>query len=201
MEKSIETIWKEGFLKDNELSTPKLNNLYNQKSQLVLEKIKRAMKIDNKGLIPLAILCIGGFSYTGYFFIGFYLMFLMMGLFFLNRNKIRELEKINIELDNYHYLLAYRTGIKKMVKFYIRLLGFGLPVVVLPGYWLFFRNTEMYQEFISETEMFIVLVILLLTIVISVMGIFIYWITTKMIYGNLLKKLDGILKDMEALKE
>jgi hypothetical protein len=31
MEKSIENIWKEGFLKNDALVAPTLNNLYNQK--------------------------------------------------------------------------------------------------------------------------------------------------------------------------
>jgi hypothetical protein len=30
MEKSIETIWKEGFLKNDALIAPKINNLYTQ---------------------------------------------------------------------------------------------------------------------------------------------------------------------------
>ena len=38
MEKSIETIWKEGFMKDDALVAPKLNDLYNQKSANIIDK-------------------------------------------------------------------------------------------------------------------------------------------------------------------
>ena len=41
MEKSIETIWREGFLKEDALIVPKLNDLYNQKSQQLIEKLIR----------------------------------------------------------------------------------------------------------------------------------------------------------------
>jgi hypothetical protein len=37
MEKSIETIWKQGFLNDDALVAPKLNDLYNQKSTHIID--------------------------------------------------------------------------------------------------------------------------------------------------------------------
>ena len=37
MDNSIETIWKKGFLNSDALIAPKLNNLYNQKSQNISE--------------------------------------------------------------------------------------------------------------------------------------------------------------------
>jgi len=40
MEKSIETIWKEGFLESDALVAPKLNDLYNQKSIHIVDKFK-----------------------------------------------------------------------------------------------------------------------------------------------------------------
>ena len=46
MEKSIETIWKEGFLKSDALVAPKLNDLYNQKSKHIIDKFKRMFKIN-----------------------------------------------------------------------------------------------------------------------------------------------------------
>ena len=41
MEKSIESIWKEGFLQKNAMVAPKLNNLYNKKSIHIIDKFKR----------------------------------------------------------------------------------------------------------------------------------------------------------------
>ena len=56
MEKSIETIWKEGFLKSDALVAPKLNNLYNQKSKHTIDKLMRM------GEINLVAIMIGAFS-------------------------------------------------------------------------------------------------------------------------------------------
>jgi len=46
MEKSIENIWKEGFLKNDALVVPKINNLYDQKSIHIIDKFKRMFKIN-----------------------------------------------------------------------------------------------------------------------------------------------------------
>ena len=46
MEKSIETIWKEGFLNQDALIAPKLNNLYNKKSTHIVDKFKRMFRIN-----------------------------------------------------------------------------------------------------------------------------------------------------------
>lgn len=46
MEKSIETIWKEGFMKNEALVGPKVTNLYNQKSIHFIDKYKRMFKTN-----------------------------------------------------------------------------------------------------------------------------------------------------------
>jgi len=56
MKKSIETIWKEGFLKNDALIAPKINNLYTQKSIDIVEKFKKMYKINRIGIILFAII-------------------------------------------------------------------------------------------------------------------------------------------------
>ena len=53
MEKSIETIWKEGFIKNDALVAPKLNDLYNQKSIDIVEKFKRMYKLNRIAIMSL----------------------------------------------------------------------------------------------------------------------------------------------------
>ncbi len=56
MEKSIETIWKEGFLKDDALLAPKLNNLYNQKSMDIVDKFKRMYIVNRIAIVAFAFI-------------------------------------------------------------------------------------------------------------------------------------------------
>lgn len=51
MEKSIESIWKEGFLESDALVAPKLNDLYNQKSKHTIDKFKRMGKMNLHGIM------------------------------------------------------------------------------------------------------------------------------------------------------
>ena len=55
MEKTIETIWKEGFLKSSELLIPQINIMYNQKSKNIIEKLFDRFKNSLKILIALTI--------------------------------------------------------------------------------------------------------------------------------------------------
>ena len=202
MGKSIESIWNEGFLNNEMLVAPKLNNLYNKKSTLLIEKIKKTYTMDNKSIIPIALLFAAGFSYAGHITLGLYGMVLMTALFFLNRNKLQKLEKIKITSNSYQYLLAYKNIVKELIGFTTKLLAFGLPIAVVSGYWLFFRKTELFQQLILKIEtLYLILIIIGLTLLISLIGVLIYKLSTTIVYGNLIKKLDEILDDMETLRK
>ena len=56
MEKSIETIWKEGFLNNDALLAPQVNNLYHKKSNHIVDKFKRMFKFN------LIAILIGSFA-------------------------------------------------------------------------------------------------------------------------------------------
>src|SRR6187455_2329223 len=55
MEKSIEAIWKEGFLNEKSLVAPKINDLYNQKSKDLVDKMKRMYRKTLIALISMSI--------------------------------------------------------------------------------------------------------------------------------------------------
>lgn len=202
MEKSIESIWNEGFLNNEILVAPKLNNLYNKKSNLLIEKIRKTYTMDNKSIIPIAVLFAAGFSYAGHVALGLYGMTLMIALFFLNRTKLQKLERIKITSNSYQYLLAYKNIVKELIGFTTKLLALGLPIAVIPSYWLFFRKTELFQQLILKTEtLYLILIVIGLTLLISLIGVLIYKFSTAIVYGNLIKKLDEIIGDMEALRK
>jgi hypothetical protein len=201
MEKSIETIWKEGFLKNDALLAPKLNNLYNQKSKQLIEKIKKTTRVDNLSLLPIAFILLVVLSYLGFILAGIYASFLLIFLFFLNKKLLKSLNEININTNNHQYLIAYKNAIGKIISFTTKLLGFGLPLAVIPIYWLFFKETKAYQKLIAETPFFfIILFVIGIAILLSILGVLIYKLSTKIIYGNFITKLDEIITDIEELK-
>ena len=55
MTNSIETIWKEGFLKEKSLVVPKINDLYNQKSKDLVGKMERMYRINLIAIVIMSI--------------------------------------------------------------------------------------------------------------------------------------------------
>jgi hypothetical protein len=201
MEKSINDIWTKGFENSNELTSPKTVNLYNQKSKLLLEKIKKTYQTDNKSLIPIAFLFAITFSIGGKILLGFYGMTLIIGLFFLNQKLLINLENIKITSSNYDYLITYKKAIKKVVLSTYKLLAFGLPTIVLIGFWIYFKDTNRYLDIIKETSTLkISLIVLSLAGFISLAGISIYKITNNLLYKKHLNDLDAIISDLESQK-
>lgn len=61
MKNSIEENWKEGFLNEKSLVAPRINDLYNQKSKHLVDRMKRIFRVNLIVIVILAIfsqLCI-----------------------------------------------------------------------------------------------------------------------------------------------
>ncbi|HZJ36348.1 MAG TPA: hypothetical protein VFD29_06965 [Gillisia sp.] len=199
MERSIENIWKKGFEAEKKLSAPAISNLYKRKSGLVIQQINSTTKKDNLSLIPVGIIIFGIFVFMGKVILGIYMAILIFGLFFLNRKMLKELETLNIRDNTYNYLLNYRKRIKNITRYTTWLMGLGFPLVTIPAYWMFFQDTKVMSSFKQLDLVVEILLISGLAIVLSVLGILCYRFCTKIVYGELLARLENILEDMDDL--
>lgn len=204
MEKSIKKIWDEAFINEQSLIAPQVNDLYNKKSKSIINRIKRTYEIDNKGLIPMAIILVIGMAIFSEYIIGLYASFLIMCLYFFNRNLLSRFNSIDIKSDNLTYLKNYRSIITSITKSTKKLFMFALPLAVLSIFILAFliKDHSFLSKFISEgTTIFHMLGIGLgLGILISMLCTAVFAISTKILYGTLFSKLDDIISEMEALK-
>lgn len=201
MEKSIENIWKEGFEAEAKLSAPVISNLYKKKSKLVVQQINKKTKWDNLSLIPIALILFGILAFMGKILLGAYAGILILALFFINRKMLKDLELLDIKDNTYTYLLNYRSRVKNMVKNSTWLIGLGLPLVILPAYWMFFQDTKILEKFNTLHLGMEILIVVGLALVLSAIGILSYRLTTQVVYGSLLEKLENTLEDMKALME
>jgi len=200
MEKSIETIWKIGFLQAQVIEAPKVNNLYNRKSALLIDKYNKRLSLDNLGLLPLAIILLAGFAYADYTFIGIYAAVVTLAFFFLNRYQMKKFQNIEIGANTLEYLLKFRQSIKGLTNYYQKLLALGMPIVILPVYYLYFKDMDSFQEFVATAPWStIIIATAVLALFLSFMGIAIYRITTQLLYGSILTKINEIVADMEEL--
>ncbi|WBX70941.1 hypothetical protein [Tenacibaculum retecalamus] len=205
MEKSIEKIWNEAFIKEEALIAPKINNLYNQKSKSIIAKIKRTYEIDNKGLIPMAIIVAIGMTLFSEAIIGFYGAFLIVCLYFFNNNLLKKFKAIDVTSDNLTYLKKYKNIINIIMKATKKLFVFAIPLAVLSIFALSFsiKENSFLSKFISSDTSFlkIIAVGLLVAVVVSIIGRVVYTISTKILYAGLISKLDAVIIEMETLKK
>lgn len=199
MERSIENIWKEGFEAEKSFSLPVIKNLYTKKSKLVIDKIRATSKKDNISLIPIAILLFAALAYFDKILLGAYVGLLLLVLFILNRKKLKDLEQLDLTSNTYQYLVNYRSQLKGLEIFYTRLLGIGLPLLVIPGYWMFFRGTPVMSGFKSLDVSIQIVILVAISVVLSGLGVGSYKLSNHMLYAKLKTRLGDIISDMEEL--
>lgn len=217
MEKSIESIWKEGFLKNDALVAPKLNDLYNQKSKNIVDKFKRMFKLNLIGLVVFSIILLP-ISYISQIpYMGILMFFLFNAIVIVNRKFKFSLDKIDASLDSYQYLSSFDQWIKEMVVVNIKLNRFLYPYVLLSliaGFWFGSIGgnipgeeaiNSLLIEFPNTYLIFGIPAIGILAVVV-IMGILAYsggrlykW-DLNIVYGRILKKLEEMLADMEELR-
>ncbi|WP_055445500.1 hypothetical protein [Lacinutrix himadriensis] len=200
MEKSIENIWENGFKNPKDLKVDKAFNYYEKKSNLLIEKLERTYQLDNKSLLPIAVVLGLGLSIYGHIILGLYVMGLLITLFFYNKKTLHSFEDIKISNSNYEYLVSYRNTIKRTIKSTTRVVGLIFPLLILPGYWLFYKNTAFHISFLGKlTNIQLFIMVFAAVIVFGFLFIFIYRVSTKVLYGNYMNQLDNMIKDLEAL--
>ncbi|CAM1361317.1 conserved membrane hypothetical protein [Tenacibaculum litoreum] len=204
MEKSIEKRWNEAFINEQSLIAPKINDIYNQKSKSVINKIKRTYEFDNKGLLPMAgIVVIGGILLSETI-IGAYGAFLILSLYFFNSRLLKRFNSIDVKSDNLTYLKNYRSVINSVSKATKKLFVFAIPLAIVSIFALAYavKEKSFLSNYISSDSSFleIIGVGLIVAIVTGIIGFVVYNISTRILYHSLISKLDDIIKEMEELK-
>lgn len=218
MEKSIESIWKEGFLKKDALVAPKIMDLYNRKSIHVMDKFKRMFKIN---LIAIVV-----FS-SAFLVVSFYLGIPIMGIIFfitlsvlvgINKRLLNDLDKIDKGDSSYQYLKAFNNWIKEQIRINERGSRFLYPIIFLSfiiGFW--FKDVEgmllgerlVNKLLNSYPEMYLIqgvpligiIAVIVIVVILSMLGGIIYRWDLNIVYGRVFKKLDELVSDMEELKK
>lgn len=204
MEKSIEKIWNEAFIDEQSLIAPKVIDIYNKKSKSIINKIKKTYEFDNKGLLPMAgIVVIGGIILSETI-IGTYGAFLILCLYFFNTKLLSRFNNIDVKSDNLTYLKNYRSIITSITNATKKLFIFAIPLAVLSIFILAYniKETSFLSKYISEDTTFIQMtgVGLIVAVCIGIIGIIVFTVSTKILYGTLISKLDDIIKELETLK-
>jgi len=217
MEKSIEAIWKEGFLKKDVLIAPKVNDLYNRKSIDIVDKFRRMYKINIIAILLFSLILLPVNIAVNIPYMGIPMTFLFLTIVFFGVKFKKKLDKIDKSLNSYQYLKTFDDWTKDMIMFNTKLSRFLYPYVFLSlvaGFWFggFGGNIPgqdaVDRLLVDYPDTVLVFGIPLFVILGLMFGVafFAYfggrigkW-DLNIAYGRILKRLDTLLIDMEELR-
>ncbi|MFY0626915.1 MAG: hypothetical protein JXR07_11505 [Reichenbachiella sp.] len=201
MEKSIENIWNEGFLKSGDLVIPKVNDLYNRKSKHLIDKMTKALAIDHWSLIPVTIGLISYILYLGSTWVAIYTFILMGALFYHNRKIYERILTVDKTGNSYQYLKTFNGYIKSAIRTYTKMFIFLYPFFIIPIYWVIFRKQEWVEKLMDKPYLELVLYSLGTVLFISAAGALAYRLMVKLVYGRMCNRLNDLINDMEELRK
>jgi hypothetical protein len=217
MEKSIESIWKEGFLNSDEFIAPKLNDLYNKKSEHIVDKFTRMFKINLIAIVGGSLVIMGmawavNIPYMG---IGFIIM--LNTLAFFNFKLMKGLINIDKNVNSYQYLKTFDNWLKEMISINEKFARILYPLIFLslvagfwfgpfggdiPGDMLVNKLTTQYPDtvLVLGVPYYLWLGSIVIMSLLAFAGGRIYRWDLNIVYGRVIKKLNEILADMEELR-
>ena len=212
MEKTIESIWKEGFLDDEALVAPKVNDLYNQKSEHIIEKFKRMFRLNLKALVAGAILGVIGFALIKLPIVGIGLAIVLTVIVAVNRKLLNRLDQIDNSSNSYEYLKAFDSWMRYQISVNERMAKFYYPAIFLSiafGFWFSPQGPRIFNAIFGSVETgyafngipaLMMIPVALISIGLWFVGDRIYRWDLGVVYGDVLMKLDELLADMEELR-
>jgi hypothetical protein len=210
MEKSIETIWKEGFLEDDALIAPTLNNLYSKKSSHIIDKFKKMFKINLVAIVASSFIVLVMSFIAQIPVMGVMFFIILIAIVIVNKKLLRSLEKIDKNRSSYEYLRAFDDWMKAQLTVNRKLARYYYPLfflsVVLGFYFspeglindILNNPNEIYM--INGVPVFWLTGILFITFLLGLFGPRIYNLDVKIVYGRVFNKLDELMTDIEELR-
>ncbi|MCH7523856.1 MAG: hypothetical protein IIC74_02310 [Bacteroidetes bacterium] len=211
MEKSIETIWKEGFLENDALVAPKLNNLYNQKSIHIIDKFKRMFKINLNALVVFSFVFLVISFLVKIPVVGVLMFILFNVIVIVNKKLFKGLNKIDKNVSSYLYLKSFDNWMKEQISINMKMSRYIYPYIFLAmisGFWFSSDFQDTFNRILGDHQIYLiygipvfwVLGILFIMALLAIFGGRIYKWDLNIVYGRILKKLDETLADMEELR-
>lgn len=216
MEKSIENIWKEGFLKGDALIAPKINDFYNQKSIHIIDKFKSMFRTNLIAIIAFAFAFLIISYFVGIPITGVIFFVSLIVVYALNKKLLNALEKLDKGDSSYSYLKSFNLWIKKHKEINKKIASFFYPVIFIAlifGFWFKeVKGLPLGERLVNKIlivfpDSYLVYGIPLIGLVgalliIGLLAFFggkIFQWDLNLIYGKVFKKIELLMTDIENL--
>ena len=212
MKKTIETTWREGFLKPDALVAPKVNNLYTRKSSHIVDRIQRMLRINQIAVLIGAPIAWGFFSALGMPYGGALLCTAWAGLIVVRRWYIAKFEAPDNSLDSYHYLKAFQGWLKgRMARskslqrhiYSVSFIALAIGIGESPGGQQLIRHVVESNPGVSlvyGVPLVFVVGVAAIALVVELLGGIIFDFDVNTGYRNVFSRLDRMVAEMEELR-
>ena len=213
MKNSIEAIWKEGFLNEKSLVAPKINDLYNQKSKHLVDKMKRMFRFNLILLVIMAIVFPIMYYFLDVIWQGAAVSILILLSAWYGKRQMRSIETLDQGATSLDYLKSLDRWLKDILTKSEKIVRFSYPLyflIAMSTLWSAWSKGEitskMYQKypdviFIGSVPLFALIIVGVTTILMSYFSDKIYRWDVRLMYGRVFGKLEETIAEMEELKE
>lgn len=214
MEKSIEKIWKEDFVKSNLLLAPKLNDLYNQKSNGIIEKFKRMMNINLILIMIFSVAVLVWWYFLGIPWIGLFVFLCLNSFAIYSKKQTDKLKDLDTGLSSYEYLRSFQAFLNQAMIKNAHIMRVFYPFMFLAAaatVWYSNDNAEVLMPQISKLisnpvmigdfPLVVLIPIILIALVMAYFAERIYRWDVNLIYGRVFNRLQEMISDMEQLRK
>ena len=211
MEKSIESIWKKGFLKEDALIAPKVTNLYQQKSKSIVEKMQRMFVLNFYYIIGLAAFFLAGSFLLKAPIPGIFVTSLFVVIIYMGYHENKKMIRIDQSVNSFQYLKDFDLWRKNAISAYGKLYAFFYPLFFLGLIVAIWQspilNKPLRHIMANHPDMKLLygipiywLIIAGTVVLLSAMfSQKLYQLDLNLVYGRVFKKLDEIIQDIETL--
>jgi hypothetical protein len=212
MTKSIERVWKEGFVDETDLTAPKINDLYNRKSQNIVDKLQGMFALNIKAVIWGSVFMLFMMTLIGAPFLGLYLFCLIVPLINIAKKELNKSVNLSKGQSSYNYLMSFDTWLKSSIKTYSAYYKVFYPMfflgMAIQG---IFSNIggkliALLVEALPTSLMilglpyYLIIALIILTLIVARYAEALYQWDLNIVYGRQFNKLEELIADMKELR-
>ncbi|NQZ90242.1 MAG: hypothetical protein HRT54_21980 [Colwellia sp.] len=213
MTKSIETMWKDGFVNEANLTAPKINDLYNRKSENIVDKLKNMFDINIKAIMVGCVIMFVMMSLIGAPFLGLYICVLLLPLIIIAKKELKKTVNLSKGQSSYDYLMSFNTWLQSSIDTYagyykifypLFFLGMAVQAVVskIGGKLIAMLVEKIPTDIILfGLPYYLIVAIAIVILFFARYAEAIYHWDLSIVYGRQFKKLEELIADMEELRK
>jgi len=213
MKNSIEVIWKEGFLNEKSLVAPKINDLYNQKSKDLVDKMERMYRLNIILLVVMAIVFPILYYFLDAIWQGVAISILLLLSVWYSMRQQRSIKTLDHGATSLDYLKSFDQLLKDTLSRGEKILRFSYPLYFLIAMSTMYSawdkgelTSKMYQKlpdliFIGSVPLFAWIIAGVATLLMLYFSNRIHRWDVRLMYGRVFRKLEETIAEMEKLKQ